>query len=208
MFNLKALGAIAASTLSLCAAMAVPASAEVEAEGNATITLSGTQAVTNVLKTTAGASECKKANFAATAKTPSSSVTVTPTYSECVCGGFACTVTVNGCDYLLHGGGTTTGTVDLVCPAGKDITVESAKCIIHFGPQTGLGTITYSNTGSGTTREVIASFSLSGIKYVHTKGEGVGACTGGSSTSGTLTGTVMTTAVQDGGSTHIGIFVN
>jgi hypothetical protein len=84
--------------------------------------------------------------------------------------GISITTDFNGCDYVLHIGQTTGGlantyggTVDIVCPAGKEIlwtawlsesahTTEpnSPKCIFHIPPQTGLTGAHASDTGNGT----------------------------------------------------------
>ena len=62
-------------------------------------------------------------------------VTITPTYNNAQCsaggGGHKVTVTMNGCDYQLNIGKTTTKfkdnyyvTIDLLCPPGKDVEIH------------------------------------------------------------------------------------
>ena len=115
---------------------------------------------------------------------------------------------MNGCDYLGHIVAGKTGTVDIVCPAGKEITAKATtKCTIDVGPQTGLGTLTMKNIGAGTTREVEVVSELKGVKYSHTAGEGIGKCASGSATNGTSTGISKVTAEEDGGAAHVGIFL-
>ena len=82
-------------------------------------------------------------------------LTVEPTYTNCegIIGATKApaTVTMNGCDYLLHLGLTVSAgvwavTADLVCPAGKDIEIHaytstahsSSICTVTIKPQTGL----------------------------------------------------------------------
>lgn len=180
-----------------------------KSETSTSVTVTGTQGVVAVFKTTAGSAECKKATFIGTGTHNSSSVLLAPTYSECTCIGVACTVDTNECVYRLNIGAGTTGLVDVVCPTEKTITLTNTKCTIYVGSQTGLGTMTYSITGSGPTREIVASFVMTeNIKYNHTEGTGVGKCTTGSSTTGSISGTGTGTGETDGGSTHVGIFTS
>jgi len=103
----------------------------------------------------------------------------------------------------------TTGSADIICPAGSTITLTNTKCVVHIGSQGNLKTITYSNTGSGTTQEVSVSINIpNAISYSHTEGTGVGKCTTGSSKTGSFSGTAIATGETDGVSTQIGIFVS
>ncbi len=209
MNKFKALGSFLAIFAVLGAATAAHVAADIfkNATGSSA-TVTGTQGMTNILKTTAGSFECKKNTNSGTATSGASSVLVTPTYSECTCIGVACTIDTNGCQFRLNIGAGTTGPADVVCPGGSTITLTNTKCTLHIGSQTGLSTITYSNTGSGTTREIGLSFGINAqIKYSHTEGTGIGKCTTGSGTTGSLSGTVSVTGEIDGGSTHLGIFV-
>lgn len=60
-------------------------------------------------------------------------ITVTPGYEavKCVAGELPATVTMEGCDYVIHIGETTASppheyeaTADLICPAGKEVVVH------------------------------------------------------------------------------------
>jgi hypothetical protein len=108
-------------------------------------------------------------------------VTLTPKYKEKTAGGApnckgslntSATVDVNGCDYVAHLGETTPAenevgtygvTFDVVCPAGKEITITvwlsegahtsepaAPKCIIHIPSQNGLSGAHATDTGNGT----------------------------------------------------------
>jgi hypothetical protein len=68
-------------------------------------------------------------------------------------------VTMNGCDYALHIGGTTGGantygvTTDIVCPVGKAIEyhIQGVKtCTYSYGSQTGIAGAHLTETGTGT----------------------------------------------------------
>ena len=167
--------------------------------------MTGKQGLTNILKTTAGSAECKSVTFAGTvASSSASSITATPSFSECTCLGVLCTADVNECDYLLKIDAESLGTVDIACPAGKEITLTASKCTIHIPPQTGVGTISYQEIGTGTTREIELGLNLAGIHYAHTEGTGIGKCSTGTGTNGTLAGTATMTGEGDPGSGHVG----
>lgn len=99
-------------------------------------------------------------------------VTITPQYKEAGhnCKGsfnWPITVDMNGCDYVAHLGETTGGvegtygvTFDVVCPAGKEITVTmftnttdetsgTQACVFHIKPQSGLKGAHVIDTGNG-----------------------------------------------------------
>ena len=195
--------------LTMSALIVSSASADAFKAGQYPVTLTGAQSGSiGKFVTTAGSAECTTATLAGTVSGDTQEWAVTPTYSGCACVGVACTIDTNGCGYRLKIGAATTGTLDIVCPAGNTITFTNTKCVIHIGSQTGVGTVTYSNSGSGTTQEVIYALNLSGLKYSHTKGTGIGACTTGSGTTGTWTGTGRMTGEQDPGSNgHIELFI-
>ena len=211
--NLRILGVALAATLAIgaCAA-AVAAADEFRSEGNQAVVMTG-KGTNNVFKTTIGSFECTTATYSGTvAATPTASVTLTPSYSGCTCfGGFACTADINGCQYKMNIAGATTGTMEIVCPAGQEITLTALgglKCTVHIKPQT-LSTVTYKNVGAGTTREIELLLELKNIHYTHTEGTGVGKCVGsGTGKEGTYEGTVLVTGESDTATpAHVGIFV-
>ena len=218
MRNAKLLGTALLAILALSAVAATMASADEFHSEKELTTLTAKQESgvggVNILKTTAGSAECKTATFHATVnKKTTTTITATPIYKECTCIGIVCTVNMNECDYLLHitpANVQTQGSADLVCPGVKEVTLESAKCIIHIKPQTDLTTITYTNSGvpGGNTREITLDLNITNIAYSHTKvGEGIGSCTSGTGTTGSLTGKVEVTGEEDSGPNHVGIWV-
>lgn len=214
--NLKMFGMAIVAVFAMSAVAASMASADSFTAEKAPVTYTGNQSEANVFTTTVGTVKCTVTTFKGTVNsTSTTTASVTPTYSGCTAFGFPADIEVNGCEYLLHVGAATTGTVDVVCPVGKEITVVATtsatnptpKCIVHIKAQSGLGTVTYSNVGTGTTREVLVSVNVSGIHYTHTPGSGLGACpTEGTSTTGTYTGSVLVTG--ESGATHVGIFLS
>jgi hypothetical protein len=86
------------------------------------------------------------------------------------------------------------------------VSAGTTKCVVHLGHQANFA-ITYSNTGTGTTREINMTASIANtIDYKHTAGSGIGACTSGSSGSGSYTGSAVVTGESVG--THVGIFLS
>jgi len=200
----------------------VPSVDELTSESSP-VTLTGKQVgAGDVSSFTAGTVKCKEINYTATTSTPTTTVSVTPSFpaktvggeQNCTSFGFPGEVDTNGCTYLFHIGTATAGTMDVVCSAGKEITVTSSsggtsKCVVHVPAQTGLGTITYKNVGTLATKEVELEVALSSIKYSHTEGTGFGKCTTGSATTGSYTGKALITGERDnGGTEHVGIFLS
>lgn len=74
--------------------------------------------------------------------------------------GLAAAVKMNCCNYLLHlveNSKPPTATVDVVCPVGSEITIETGACTVHVGPRFGLKHIVLSNTGAGASRDIDAT---------------------------------------------------
>lgn len=102
--------------------------------------------------------------------------------SKCKAFGLNATVSMNECTYTLKTGTEiekemlTRGTVDIVCPTGKVITIVTATCEVQVGPQTGLGPVDYqidtSTPSAKSNLTVNPRISLS-VKYKETK-DGIG----------------------------------
>jgi hypothetical protein len=221
--NLKVFGLSIIAILALSSVAASMASADKFTVESSPATLTANQVEANVFTTTAGTVKCTTTTFKGTVNVVSTTeVTVAPTYGGCTGFGFPAHVDVNECVYVLTinpAAGVTTGTVDVECPAGKEITVTATtssvnptlKCTVHVPTQTDVGVVTYKNVGTppgGETREVLVEVNLAGLKYTHTAGSGLGACPSGSSSTGTYKGTVLVTGENAAGTTHIGVFVD
>ena len=219
--KLKTLGLAFIAVLAMSAAATSAASADYLTAETAFVSLTGKQTgAGDVFTTTAGTVKCKQASYKTPfpEPTPTPWVTVTPSYpaktsggeQNCTAFGFPAEVTTNECSYKFWLGAGTSGTVEVVCPIGKEITVTAVsagttKCVVHIGPQTTFG-ITFSNIGAGTTREInVAAAIFSGLSYKHTAGSGIGSCTSGSGF-GSYTGSAVMTGESVG--THVGIFLS
>jgi len=190
MRKFKALGLtfVAAFAISAVVASAGHAtSGTVTAEGKAT-TVTAEQTGEHVIALTdhqLGAGgfftfKCKKAHFdgVGTVTDGATSVTVTPTYSECTMGGLPVTVSHEGCNYLLATGTPTTGSwhvnMSVICPAGKAIRFVAQTCEFTIGTQGPLTTSSVTNSGGGgTAMDLQLHTNVSGIHYVVHK-DGIG----------------------------------
>lgn len=210
------LASILGLMLSACAASAASAD-EVTAESYpASITGSAdTEAGTFV--TTAGTVSCTNTKYKATLSGQTTTIVAQLDFSSTTCTafGFPATVETNECSFLytLQGGASTSGDVDLQCPTGKALTVKATaggtiKCTLEMKTQNDLeGSVAATNVGAGATREVTLVGNMSGIDYTHTKGSGLGACSSGSSTSGSIQARTIVTA-ENGAGSHVGIFLS
>jgi hypothetical protein len=122
--------------------------------------------------------KCKKAIFdgVGTVATGATSVTVTPTYSECTAFGQPATITHNGCNYVLSTGTPTAGgwhvNTALSCPAGKFIEVHTGTCAVTIAAQGPLTTSAATNSGVAnpeTGMDLLLHTNITGITYTVTK---------------------------------------
>jgi len=165
--------------------------------------------------TTAGTVSCSQFSSSTQAFAAGTTLPVDPTLSGCT-GFFSTVVTMNGCYFLLHvqGGTSTQGDLDVVCLGSGEITITASsagvtKCIVHIPAQTDLGgTVTYTNVGSGTTREITVDINATGLDYTHTSGTGLGACTAGSATNGGIETKLLFTGEKVSEAVHVGLFMS
>jgi hypothetical protein len=169
-----------------------------------------------VIKTTAGVIECKEVTYTGS-QTEKDKVEfeLAPTFSGCTSSGLTATIDVNECKYRftvtkIESFTKKEGSMDLVCPPGKEITAtvksgEVTKCTIHVPPLSNLRTVTYTNVGTGATREITIDVNFEKLAYVHTAGTGIGACTTGAAENGTLEAKILVTA-ENGAGAHVGFY--
>jgi len=127
--------------------------------------------------------KCKKGLFdgVGTSREGDTTVTVTPTYSECTAFGLNATIDHNECTFVLHTG-TTTGLggwsakATLVCPDGKAIEITTATCEVAIGPQELGNTVEMTNAGAASPESAMdlqLDINITGIKYNVVK-DGIG----------------------------------
>jgi hypothetical protein len=115
---------------------------------------------------------CAHSKYEATLGAASTKITATPHFGkkeggseECkdVGTGFAAQIQLNGCHFELEaitytaGDETTHGKTNIICPAGKKITVTVATCTVHIlgsadGKNQGLTGVTYTNKAAVATK--------------------------------------------------------
>jgi hypothetical protein len=103
-----------------------------------------------------------------------------------------------GCYWKLT---TATEPLHILCDSGAVIEFRVGGCTIAFFPQT-VGSASYTNTGSGKTREIDIAFNLSGLKGSMT---GFLCISKGEFTNGTFTGTVKLRA-SNANSEQVGLW--
>jgi len=187
----------------ICMAASVsPASAEFHSEGFHTI-YTGSQVGTHALSFDPGTVDCKVGTLSGTSTTTTTrEITFTEVWKECtltsIFGNIAVTVNMNECDLLT----TTINEVHILCPAGKSISISGPGCSITIpGGQTVLG-ITFTNLGSGSTREILKHTNVTGTAYSYT---GFTCGSGSGTKNGTVNGTTLITGVDTAGA-HLGIW--
>jgi hypothetical protein len=168
--------------------------------------LDGTQTKVLVFNREGRTVTCSTAEFDAELTKADTALTVEPTYSGChsnipLVGVVPATVTMNGCDYVLHvvegkEPGVPAATVDLECPEGKEIEVHvytnhtnhtknTSLCTFKIPEQTGLSSVDLTNK-AGTPEDVEADIDLSKITSSVTPSNVV--CGNSHDATGTLTG--------------------
>ncbi len=204
--NFKALGLALVAVFAMSVGASAASAAEFHAE-KAPVTLTGTQhAGEDVFTTDAGTVSCENASYTGSQATVTSlTAGAIATYSGCHAAfGLNTTIDVNECKYVFN---ANTKKVDISCPAGKVIAVTAPGCEITVGSQTGVGSVNYTNIGSGTTREITIDVALTGIKYEeHNKGF-FPTCKNNTvaTSNGTYNGAALVTG-EDAEKKHIGIF--
>lgn len=209
--KLKALGFAVFAVLAIGAAAASAASATPEffSEIEDT-TLTGSQgtAMANILTTDLGEMKCKVVKFDGTmGPVETTTLTLKPTYEECKLAGENAIVTLNGCNYLFHLGENTEtfeAKMDIECPDGEKIVIDTPECATTILPQAGLGEVKFTNEGAATTRAVVADLKVGGVDYVE---HGAGCANETVTTSnGTYTG-LITIKGENAAEEHVGIWV-
>jgi len=169
--NLKVLGLALVAILAMTAMVASAASAHTPAKFTATAGATITAVDTGKVKFTVTGQEvtCEEATYSGVAPAASfESITVNATFNKCKTNFGEAKVTgfgEGGCDFKLYANGT----ADLVCPEGKDVTVDALTCTVHIGSagNQGLGTLTYTNDASG---DVKIGLNVTKITGNHTDG--------------------------------------
>jgi len=135
------------------------------------VTLKGASTSEHVFTIEEGlAVKCKKATYSGTLSEASSSVSLTPTFSECTAFGSAATVTTTGCKFVFEIGLESESgfpsTLGISCEAGKALIITSGTCEVQIPTQSGRETVQAANNGSS---EVSFELGISKATYTKTK---------------------------------------
>ena len=202
--KLKLLGLALVAVLAMTAMVASAASAAAFTSSANTTNLTASQETKHNLRVTNGEWSCGSLEF--TGHMASNTVTeveITPKYTECHTFFAAVTVAAKvtgfghyegeakSCAYKVDADGT----IDLVCAAGKEVTIDAATCIVHIPPQNNLGIVTYQDLGNN----LKATINITGITTNHTKGFGCLLTSGGHASTGSLTGSSLVSGKDAGG---------
>jgi hypothetical protein len=164
--------------------------------------LTGSQVATNkfTFGVLLGTFECEETTVDGTvASAEVETITVKPAYSKCEGTKREVTTHMNGCAYVLKiTGSGADGKVEIECPAGKAIETTVDKfpegCTLTIGAQTPNGVVDYEEKGSGSTRDLLLTWTLEGIHYTRD-----GCEIGGTGNNGTYTGSVTLEAENTSG---------
>jgi len=120
--------------------------------------------------------KCKSAHFKGdgTVATGSTSLTVTPTYSECIFAGLPALIFPEGCSYNFQTG-TPIGTewhvnTNIVCPETKAIRIVAQTCEVSVGSRSNRVTSSVANAAGG---HLTLKTNIAGIHYTVLK-DGIG----------------------------------
>lgn len=160
---------------------------------------------------------CKKAVYhGTTTNATETEQTITPTYSECTHSLGTAHVNMNGCDYLFTvraNPDVNDNTVHLVCTGAQGPTIQVTgpfgNCKIEVTPnQTPAGGVAFKTGGSGSTHDIVADATTSGIHAVITEGGGnffVCGTTSTTTSTATLDGNATLQGFATDGTTQVGI---
>jgi uncharacterized protein YaiE (UPF0345 family) len=135
-------------------------------------TVTGNQISKHTFKFEAGTVECTVAKFHGTLEAAAETLTVGASYEQCATpnGGAAVGVNMNGCDYEFNAGATVEadkveGTLDIVCPEGKEIELKEAAngCTVKIPSQNGLSKLIY--TDHTMARDFDVDIGVTGMSY-------------------------------------------
>ena len=206
MINRKALGLSLVLACTMSAAVASPAHAQFadfEASGYPA-TITGEQIGLDEFSTKAGTTSCTHATYHGEIGGPTSSLTLSPTYSGCKAFGFFnATIDMNGCDYLFEASGTWgfeefIGSMDILCPAGKSIAITTSVCVVTIPGQNEILYATYGNTPGATPDDVDLAVNAE-LKLKYTIDSGCATSSPGTFTSGSMRSEATLGAEEFGG---------
>jgi len=208
------LGAAVTIVLTMSAVASVASADVLTSESGSVTTLNGSNDEAFSLLSMDGLEmKCAATEYFGFFSSGASQIQLAFTQNGCSMFGLSFRIEPNGCEYLFRiNAPGTTGTTDVVCPAGKEITFTwpatgAPKCIVHVPAQSNLGTVTATNVGSGSKREVTLTLNFSKLKFNQTTGTAeTFNCMTGDNTIGSYTAKVLFTGRVS--TVQVGIFLS
>lgn len=135
--------------------------------------ITGAQTTQVLFNGVVGTWKCNGLNMQGELSKESSSLNLTPLYTECSWAGVAATINMEGCTYEYTAGNTVEGsenkiqaTMDVKCPAGKEMKLTLANnCTIRIPEQNGLNSVTLENTLALEPMAVDLQLNVTGMTY-------------------------------------------
>jgi hypothetical protein len=170
--NLKRLGVIIGVLVTAMAGIASPATAQVthdfEAESTPYILTGTSFGKEPSFEFSSGAMvSCSASGFNGTiTSSPTQELTVQPTYENCTLSGVAATIDTP-CNNIFTGSTNAFehATVHIECPVGNSVKITVNGCTILIGGQTPEQGAHYTNTGSGSSRDVDFKVTMKNAAY-------------------------------------------
>jgi hypothetical protein len=91
---------------------------------------------------------------------------LSPQITSCGYMGISTSWAINGCQFQLRGSHFSIR--NCTSPMRWSVTAGGQPCTIEIGNQGGRASVSYANTGSGSTRKIVATFRISGLTYTST----------------------------------------
>lgn len=152
-----------------------------------------------------GTLSCNTATFTGTVflGAPSTTFEVNSSYSGCkFLGVVGIAVNMNGCKYKFNEPTgvepSFTGSVDVVCPTGKEISFTAGTCTVTIPPQAARKTVGYTDETNGVEEWITVAANVTGMEYTASA-----LCPNepGTHTNGVYQGTSKATAQNESGAT-------
>jgi hypothetical protein len=203
----RILGLTSVAAVMLSLSLATPAFSQFESESFGSIPLEVSSNAMQKIAPSEGSTaiECTtvRDGVGALSGTTSETLSVYPEFSNCETFlGATTTVNTNACSFKMSASkGSTTGTFTIPCASPIVVTVGSI-CRYSIYAILSLNSVSFKNTGSGTTRGIVVEPNVKGLEVERTTNDFF--CPAGGKT-GTYTGNFTLTGTAGG---HIGIFVD
>lgn len=166
-----------ASAMAASAAQAESVFGTPDAKYPKTVTGTSEPSTGEQLNTEAGSVECEASHYHGTISSLTTTLTLTPNYTNCAAFGFAeATINTEGCGYVFHatehiGTDSYRAHFQVTCPPGKSIKITAATCEVEIKAQNGRTTVDITNMTAipVTNNDITVKFTVTSLAYNVTK---------------------------------------